>query len=249
MKPAYLLARVSTVKASQDASPEGQLAALRNYCQRQGWQIYEEGTERVSGAKGEASRPVLAAAMQAARAGKIGTIAVTRIDRLGRSLTNLLDTAGELRRLGVELTILDLGLDTSTPTGRLVFAVLAALAEFQRDLYGAAALAGQARARAAGKVCHRPPEPVPAHTVAAALAQRAATPGISWRQLSDLLARHPEDRQPGRVIKSTGVLRPARPWSPATLRRAVLAAVQKPPADFGCHRAPDPSISTRPIKS
>ena len=240
MKPVYLLARVSTLKKSQDASPENQIATLRAYCERQRWPIYQEGTERVSGAKGEASRPVLADVMRAARKGEIGAVVVTRLDRLGRSLENLLDVSGELRRLGVELVSLDLGLDTTTPSGRMMFNMLATLAQFQRDVYGEAAVAGKARAQAAGKICHRPTEPVPEHVVRDAIAQRTATPGISWRQLSEILARYEEGRQPGRVIKSTGRYRASRPWPPGTLQRAVL----KPPAKLDGHDRADPPLST-----
>jgi DNA invertase Pin-like site-specific DNA recombinase len=240
VKPAYLLARVSTLKASQDASPENQLAALRAYCERQHWPIYREGAERVSGAKGEAARPVLADVMQAARKGEIGAVVVTRLDRLGRSVEHLLAIAEELRRLGVELVILDFGLDTTTPTGRMTFTVLAALTQFYRDLYADAAIVGKARAQAAGKICHRPPEPIPEHVVRDAIAQRTATPGISWRQLSEILARHEEGRQPGRVIKSTGHYRASRPWPPGTLQRAVL----KPPAKLDGHDRADPPLST-----
>jgi DNA invertase Pin-like site-specific DNA recombinase len=230
VKPAFLLARVSTLKHTQDQSPERQLENLRAYCARKGWQILEEATERKSGAKGIAQRPALARAMALARQGEIGAICVTRLDRLGRSLHNLLETSDELARLGVELVILDFGLDTSTPTGKFSFSMLGAVAQFTRDIYAEAAAEGKQRAVAAGKHCARPPEVVQPEALAVISALRAGN--LRWKDIPAELARRGY-KQWGRVIKSTGRTRLDRPWPVSSLKRA-YARNQKPPAGFGC---------------
>ena len=229
MKPAFLLARVSTLKASQDQSPERQLENLRAYCARKGWPVLEEATERKSGAKGVAQRPALARAMLLARQGEIGAICVTRLDRLGRSLHNLLETSDELSRLGVELVILDFGLDTSTPTGKFSFSMLGAVAQFTRDIYAEAAAEGKQRAKDAGKHCARPPEIVQPGALQIVAALRSS--GVKWKQVPAILAEH-GFKQWGRVIKSTGRSRPDRAWPVSSLKRAYTRN-QKPMADFG----------------
>lgn len=229
MKPAFLLARVSTCKRAQDQSPDRQLENLRAYCDRQGWAIALAETEKASGMKGEDARPVLASALALARRGEIGAICVTRLDRLGRSLRNLIDTADELRRLGVNLVVLDMNLDTSTPAGKFMFQMLGACAEFQRDLYAEASAQGKARALAAGKNCARPREVVQPEAVVAMERLRAA--GFRWKKIPALLAAHGWVRW-GRVIKSTGETRLDRPWPVSSLRRALLA-YQKPHGSIG----------------
>jgi len=229
MKPSFLLARVSTLKASQDQSPERQLENLRAYCARKDWPVLEEATERKSGAKGIAQRPALARAMLLARQGEIGAICVTRLDRLGRSLHNLLETSDELSRLGVELVILDFGLDTSTPTGKFSFNMLGAVAQFTRDIYAEAAAEGKQRAKDAGKHCARPPEIVqPGALVWISELRRR---GVHWKVIPQILAEQ-GFKQWGRVIKSTGRSRPDRPWPVSSLKRAYTRN-QKPLADFG----------------
>lgn len=229
MKPAFLLARVSTWKTSQDQSPDRQLENLRAYCERQGRPIAWAETDRASGMKSEDARPALAHAMSLARRGEIGAICVTRLDRLGRSLRNLIDTADELRRLGVDLVVLEQNLDTSTPSGKFMFQMLAACAEFQRDLYAEASAQGKARALAAGKHCARPRETVQPGAVV--LMSELRRRGVRWKLIPVILAEK-GFRQWGRVIKSTGRQRLDRPW-PVSSLKAAMNRDKKPPADFG----------------
>src|SRR3954453_7617970 len=84
------------------------------------------------------------------------TVVIWRLDRLGRSLRNLIDIFGHLEQRGVAVRSLTESLDTSTPGGRLVFHVFASLAEFERDLIRERTLAGLAAARARGRVGGRP---------------------------------------------------------------------------------------------
>ena len=229
MKPAFLLARVSTWKASQDQSPDRQLENLRAYCERQGRPIAWAETDRASGMKSEDARPALAHAMSLARRGDIGAICVTRLDRLGRSLRNLIDTADELRRLGGDLVVLEQNLDTATPSGKFMFQMLAACAEFQRDLYAEASAQGKARALAAGKHCARPHENVQPEAIGKIA--RLRTSGVRWKLIPAILAAE-GFKQWGRVIKSTGRQRSDRPWPVSTLK-AAYTRDRKPPGDFG----------------
>jgi DNA invertase Pin-like site-specific DNA recombinase len=135
-------ARVSTV----DQHPELQLDALqRAGCRR----VF---TDHASGARQD--RPELDALLEQLRPGD--TLVVWKLDRLGRSLKHLLEVVGELERRGVAFHSLSEALDTSTPAGRLLFHIMAALAEFERDLLRERTRAGLEAARARGRTGGRP---------------------------------------------------------------------------------------------
>lgn len=135
-------ARVSTT----DQDPQLQLDALTAAdCQR----IY---TDHASGAA--TARPELDRLLDTARAGD--TIVVWRLDRLGRSMQHLLDLAADLEARGVGLRSLNEQIDTTTANGRLIFHVMAALAEFERGLLSERTSAGLQAARAKGRVGGRP---------------------------------------------------------------------------------------------
>ncbi len=89
------------------------------------------------------------------------TLAVWKMDRLGRSLRHLIDTVGELERRGVGFRSLQESIDTSTPAGKLIFHIFGALAEFERDLIRERTAAGLAAARARGRAGGRPPVMTP----------------------------------------------------------------------------------------
>ena len=135
-------ARVST----GDQDPALQMDALdRAGCVR----IF---TETASGALRD--RPQLEAALDYLRGGD--TLVVWRLDRLARSIRQLIDTVGRLDERGVNLCSLQESIDTSSATGRLVFHIFGALAEFERDLIRERTVAGLAAARARGRVVGRP---------------------------------------------------------------------------------------------
>lgn len=135
-------ARVSTREQHLDQ----QLAALREAgCTR----IFEE---KASGTK--ADRPELAAALDYMRPGD--TLVVWRLDRLGRSLRHLVETVAALGDAGIGFQSIHESIDTTTSTGRLVFHIFAALAEFERDLIVDRTHEGLAAAREKGKVGGRP---------------------------------------------------------------------------------------------
>ena len=145
---AALYARVSTTGHGQDVGL--QLDELRQVAAQRGWTVVEEFVdEGISGAK--ASRPALDRMMEAARLGKIDVVAVWKLDRLGRSLANLLSTLDELGHHGVGFVSLrDAGIDTTSPAGRLLLQLMGAFAEFERGLIRERVKAGVDRARAKG---------------------------------------------------------------------------------------------------
>ncbi|MCU1584066.1 MAG: invertase [Microbacteriaceae bacterium] len=129
----------------------------RQVTDRQEDALREAGCDRVfidhvSGAK--ASRPQLDALWNAARAGDI--VVVQSLDRLGRDTRQLLQWADELRATGIHLRILQLGVDTATPAGAMVFTIVAALAEHERQLLRARVKDGLVAAKARGRVGGRP---------------------------------------------------------------------------------------------
>lgn len=140
-------ARVST----RDQHPEAQVDALTAAgCIR----VF---TDKASGKL--ARRPQLDRALDHLREGD--TLVVTKLDRLGRSIRHMLELAADLEKRGVDLKVLDQGIDTSTPGGRLFFHILAAIAEFERELLSERTLDGLAAARARGRKGGRRPVMTP----------------------------------------------------------------------------------------
>jgi len=151
---AALYARVSTSNHGQDVGL--QLDELRQVAAHRGWRIVDEFVdEGISGAKD--SRPALDRMMAAAQAGRMDVVMIWKLDRLGRSLRNLLVLIESLSAAGVGLTsVRDPGIDTTSPTGRLLLQLLGCFAEYERELLRERVIAGVRRAQAAGKHCGRP---------------------------------------------------------------------------------------------
>ena len=141
---AAIYARVSTL----DQEPENQLAELRRYVDARGWTATEYVDRGVSGAKDR--RPALDRLVADARRRRFDVIACWRLDRLGRNLRHLVTLGDELQALGVGLVSLGESIDTTTPSGRLLFGILATLAAFERDRLRERTIAGLHRARAQG---------------------------------------------------------------------------------------------------
>ena len=153
MKTVALYARVST--STQTA--ENQLLDLRATAARAGYQIITEFVDSgISGAKGRADRPQLDALLKAATQRKFEMVMVWDISRLGRSLQNLVEILTELQSLKIDLFFQQQGLDTSTSSGRMMFSVFCALAEYERELIRERVIAGQQRAKAQGRKLGRP---------------------------------------------------------------------------------------------
>ena len=138
------VARVST----RDQNPEAQEDALRAAgCER----IF---TDKASGKL--ARRPELDKALMVARQGD--QIVITQLDRLGRSLKNLMDLAEDFQKRGIGLVVLDQGIDTSTPAGRLFFQIIGAIAEFEHALMSDRTIDGLEAARARGRTGGQKPK-------------------------------------------------------------------------------------------
>jgi DNA invertase Pin-like site-specific DNA recombinase len=149
-----LYARVSTSNKGQDVGL--QLDELRRVAEQRGWEVSGEYVD--DGVSGSAdSRPELDRMMADAQAGSFDLVAVWKLDRLGRSLQHLLRLLAHLSDWGVGFASLrDSGIDTTTPTGRLMLQILGALAEYERELIRERVIAGVRRAQAQGKHCGRP---------------------------------------------------------------------------------------------
>jgi putative DNA-invertase from lambdoid prophage Rac len=150
MLRAGLYARVST----NDQQTLGmQMRALRQYVARRGWTVALQIRDVGSGAVERKAREQL---MEAARRREIDAVLVWRLDRWGRSGTDLLATLQELNHLGVGFVSLTEALDLTTPAGRAMAGLLAIFAEFEREILRERTRAGLAQARLNGKRLGRP---------------------------------------------------------------------------------------------
>jgi len=150
-----LYARVS--RHDKDQNPENQLIKMREFAARHGWETFRTYIDYASGAK--TSRPGFDQMLRDARARWFDVIIIVRLDRLARSTRQLLNVVDDLTKRGVELICTDQDIDTTTPSGRLLFTVLAGVSELELDLIRERTKDGLARARAEGKRLGRPPSP------------------------------------------------------------------------------------------
>jgi DNA invertase Pin-like site-specific DNA recombinase len=143
--------RVSTL----DQHPETQLYDLRQMAQQRGYQIVEEYTDRISGAK--AKRPGLDSMMRDARRGRFDVVLVWASDRIARSVKHFLDVLDELNRLNIEFISFREQIDTGGPLGRAVVVIIGAIAELERNLIIERVRAGMRRAKLEGRHIGRKP--------------------------------------------------------------------------------------------
>ncbi len=147
---AYL--RVST----SDQSTESQLDAISAHASAKGIeivQVYQD--EGISGAR--RSRPALDEMMASVRRGEAQAVVVYKIDRLGRSMYHLVQLVDELGHLGVDLvSVTEPHMDTTTPSGKMLFGIMASMAEYERSLIVERVRAGMASAKKRGKRIGRP---------------------------------------------------------------------------------------------
>jgi DNA invertase Pin-like site-specific DNA recombinase len=150
MKKAAIYVRCSTF----DQETGLQEHELREFAERRGWE-YQIFTDRgQSGAKD--SRPALNQLLQQLRRKRFDVLVVWALDRLARSLRQLLTISEECKALGVDLVSLKQNIDSTLPAGRLTFQVLGAVAEFEREMLRTRVVAGMAQARRVGKHIGRP---------------------------------------------------------------------------------------------
>ncbi len=175
-----LYGRVSTTNGQ---STENQLMELRKVAKRAGWEVVAEYTdEGVSGAKGRDKRPQFDALLKAAVQREFDLVAAWSVDRLGRSLQDLVAFLSELHGVGCDLYLHVQGLDTTTPAGKAMFQMLGVFAEFERSIIKERITAGLDRARVEGTKSGRPfgRPAIPAKARDAILAARAD--GLSIRE-------------------------------------------------------------------
>ena len=128
-KTVAIYARVSTDKQAVDM----QLSELRDFVKRSNWKIYKKYIDQgYTGAN--TKRPAFTDMMNQARKRKFDILLIWKLDSLSRSLKDLINTLDELGHLGVDFISYDNNLDTSTPTGKLVFQFVGAVAEFEKDI-------------------------------------------------------------------------------------------------------------------
>ena len=186
---AAIYARVSTRDKGQD--PEMQLTELREFVTKRGWQIAGEFVDiGVSGSKD--SRPQLDAMMRLAKNRKLDVIAVWKLDRFGRSLRHLVDSLAELKAVGCAFVSLRDNLDLTTPAGRMMFHVIGAMAEFERELIRERVKAGLAHARSKGQRLGRP-KVRRDHDPDAKVIRRMRADGESYGEIAEALGRTKSD--------------------------------------------------------
>jgi DNA invertase Pin-like site-specific DNA recombinase len=177
-----IYARVSTVNHGQDVGL--QTAELRQFALARGWQISGEYVDQgVSGSKD--SRPELNRLMTDAKRRRFDVVLVWKLDRFGRSLRHLVNALAEFESLNIAFVSLSDNLDLSTASGRLMFNIIGAMAEFERELIRERVKAGMKNAKAKGARIGRPKSNVDAAQIAnlrasgASLRKIAASLGVS----------------------------------------------------------------------
>lgn len=188
VKRVAIYARVSTTH--QDL--ENQLHDLRRYCEARRWQVVETFTD--FGIKGtQKDRQGLRDLMAAVHKRRMDCVLVWRFDRFARSSSHLVNTLDDLRERHIDFASYQEGIDTSTSHGKMVFTIIAAMAEFERELTRERVLATNRRKRDAGERLGR--MPIPKNKVEEILALRgtscrqiAARTGVSKSVVADVLA-------------------------------------------------------------
>ena len=168
------------LRVSQDSqTTENQLRILQEVAERSGWTVVEVFEDQgISGAKGRDKRPGYDALMKAVHRREISMVAAFAVDRLGRSLPDLVAFLSDIQARGCDLYLHQQAVDTSTPSGRMLFQMLAVFAEFERSIITSRINAGLARARANGVQFGRPNLSLERRTKV----QKALRDGLSIRQ-------------------------------------------------------------------
>lgn len=152
-KRVCIYARVST---SQQTT-ENQIQALREVAERSGYEIVKiYSDDGISGSKGREDRPALNQMMKDAVNRQFEMVMCWSIDRLGRSITNLIEIMNELNELKIDMFFSQQSIDTQTSSGRMIFGIFSSLASFEREMIRERVMAGLDRARKNGVKLGRP---------------------------------------------------------------------------------------------
>src|ERR1700680_4558348 len=174
-----IYARVSTTNHGQDAGL--QTREQHQFAEARGWQVFDDYIDQgVSGSKD--SRPELNRLMADAHKRRFDVVLVWKLDRFGRSLRHLVNALAEFESLGIAFVSLSDNLDLSTASGRLMFNIIGAMAEFERELIRERVKAGMKNARAKGACIGRPRANVDAAQIA-----RLRDSGASLRKIASQL--------------------------------------------------------------
>jgi len=153
MKRAVLYLRVSTI----DQTTANQERELRQVAERAGWEVVKVYKDHgISGSKGRDKRPAFDALHKAAARREIDIVMAWSVDRLGRSLQDLVAFLSEIHAAGVDLFLHQQGLDTTTPAGKALFQMMGVFAEFERSMIQERVRAGLRRVKDDGKRLGRP---------------------------------------------------------------------------------------------
>jgi len=175
-KRVALYLRVSTT----GQNTTNQRRELEAVAERHGWELVQVFSDNgISGAKGRKDRPGLDALLKGVTRREFDMVAAWSVDRLGRSLQDLIEVLSDLHAKGVDLYLHQQGLDTSTPSGRAMYQMMGVFAEFERAIIRERVMSGLARAKAEGITLGRPAlEDADAAKVKAIKAELAAGKGI-----------------------------------------------------------------------
>ena len=161
-----------------------QLAELREYASRRGWEVFNEYVDHgISGSK--ESRPEVNRLMADAHMRRFYVVLCWKVDRFGRSLKHLVNALADLDAYGVAVSLRD-NLDLSTPSGRLMFQIIGAMAEFERSLIQERVRAGLRNAILKGKTLGRPRRIVNGDQMA-----RLREQGASFREIAKAVGASP----------------------------------------------------------
>lgn len=203
--------RVST--AEQGGSGLGLAAqekAIRDDCNRRGWTLLEIRTDIATGT-GKAARPALDRAMLRLRLGEADVLMVARVDRLSRSLSELVGTMSESKKRGWKLVIIDQGVDTTTPWGAAIVQMAGVFAELEAAMIGERTKSALAAARARGVILGR--------------RKRLLSPGLC-QAVSDAY-KHAGTTEIANALRDLGVANPwtgGTDWTPAQVAQVLRRA-------------------------
>ena len=182
-KKVVIYGRVSTDKQTV----QNQLEELREVSRRNGWEVVEEYLDKgLSGSLGRNGRPSFDRLLKDVNRKKFDGILVWSIDRLGRSLQDLVSFLNDVQSKNIDLYIHQQGLDTSTPTGKMMFQMCGVFAEFERGMIQERVKSGLQRAVASGKRLGRPSVP----KVTADKVKQLYKGGMSFRKIAQEVGLH-----------------------------------------------------------
>ncbi len=198
--------RVSTdEQASSGLGLKAQRAVIEAECERRGWELVRVFEDAGASGKALSGRTALAKALEAVRGGSAGALVVAKLDRLSRSLLDFASLMEDARREGWALVILDLGVDTTTPSGEMIANVMATFAQFERRLIGQRTKDALAVKKSEGVKLGRP---VALDGVVAKRIARKRRRGLSLRKIAEGLSEdgvgtaHGGDRWHASTVKA-----------------------------------------------